>query len=162
MIHRRPIQLRGQFGLNSSEAQWVHTMRDSGSTRDEMVTAWQNHMKSTPEAAAIQVDYYLGNVSAEEILKHLTPKQPQSIEFKGKVADGYWLKAHGDDAEFDILLKTPSIPESIVQNLVAGHQEDLCWIAYRNSYEDPYNPHQLESGDIATPILLDDVKTLLS
>lgn len=161
MIHRRPIKLRGQFSLNSTEAQWVHTMRDSGSTRDEMVIAWQNHMKSTPEAAALQVDYYLGTIGSEEILKHLTPKQPQSIEFKEKVADGYWLKAHGGDAEFDILLKTPSIPEPIVQNLVTGHQDDLCWIAYRNSHEAPYNPHQLESGELATPILPDDIKTLL-
>lgn len=161
MIRSRQIKLCGQFDLNSTEAQWVHTMRDSGSTRDEMVTAWQNHMKSTPDAAALQVDYYLGNVGAEEILKHLTPKQPQSIEFKEKVSDGYWLKAHGEDAEFDILLKTPSVPESTIRNLVANNQEVLCWLAHRNSHEAGYNPHQLESGEIATPILQDDIKRLL-
>ncbi|MBK3431441.1 hypothetical protein JJD84_11470 [Pseudomonas fluorescens] len=161
MIHRRPIKLRGQFGLDSSEAQSVHTMRDSGLSRDETIAAWQNLMKSTPESAAIQVDYYLGNVGAEEILKYLSPKRPQSIEFMGKVGDGYLLKAHGEGAEFDILLMTPSLPETTIQTLIANHQDDLCWLAYRNAHENTYAPRQLESGDIATPIMLDDVKTLI-
>jgi hypothetical protein len=161
MIGKRQIKLRRHLDLNSTHAQWVHTMRDSGSTRDDMITAWQNHMKSTPEAAALHVYYYLGNVGAEEILKHLTPKQPQSIELKEKVADSYWLKAHGEDAEFDILLKTPTVPGSIIQDMVANHQEVLCWMAHRNSHEATYNPHQLESGEIATSMLPEDIKRLL-
>jgi len=161
MNRRRPLILRGQFDLNSTEAQTVHTMRDSGRSRDEIVVAWQKLMKSTPESAAIQVDYYLGNVGTEEILKHISPKEPQSIEFQEKVSEGYLLKAHGEGAEFDILLMTPSLPEATVQTLIANHQDDLCWIAYKNSHEYPYNPRQLESGEIATPITLDDVKTLI-
>ncbi|WP_204377645.1 hypothetical protein, partial [Pseudomonas amygdali] len=72
-------------------------------------------------------------------------------------ATGYWLKAHGVDAEFDILLKTPHLSETEVHTLLANHQENLCWLAYKNSHENPYYPHQLESGVIATPILLDDI-----
>ncbi len=110
MLRKRSIQLCGEFSLDSTEAKWVHTMRDSGSSRDEMVAAWQNHMKSSPESATLRVDYYLGNVDGAEILKHLSPKEPTSIQFQEKVTDGYWLKAHGVDAEFDILLKTPTCP----------------------------------------------------
>lgn len=162
MLRKRSIQLCGEFSLDSTEAKWVHTMRDSGSSRDEMVAAWQNHMKSSPESATLRVDYYLGNVDGAEILKHLSPKEPTSIQFQEKVTDGYWLKAHGVDAEFDILLKTPHLSETEVHTLLANHQENLCWLAYKNSHENPYYPHRLESGVIATPILLDDINPLLT
>ena len=162
MLRRRTIKLRGEFSLNSTEAQWVHGLRDSGESRDKMVTIWQNHMKSTHEEAVLRVDYYLGNIGSEDVLKHLTPKEPSAIEFHEKVERGYWLKAHGPDAEFDVLLLAPGMSESEVKTLVSNNQEDFCWLAYKNSYENPYNPHQLESGAIATPILLDDIKHLLS
>jgi hypothetical protein len=126
-----------------------------------MVTIWQNHMKSTHEEAVLRVDYYLGNIGSEDVLKHLTPKEPSAIEFHEKVERGYWLKAHGPDAEFDVLLLAPGMSESEVKTLVSNNQEDFCWLAYKNSYENPYNPHQLESGAIATPILLDDIRHLL-
>lgn len=160
-LRRRTIQLRGEFSLQSTEAQWVHSLRDSGKKRDEIVAIWQNHMKSSPEEAALRVDYYLGDIGSEEVLKHLSPKEPLSIQFQGKDDGGYWLKAHGPDAEIDVLLKAPALSEADVETLLANNQEDLCWLAYKNSYESPYNPHQLESGAIATPILMEDIKPLL-
>lgn len=161
MLRRRALQLRGEFSMNSTEAQWVHGLRDSGKSRDEMVSIFQNHTKTSHESAVLHVDYYLGNIGSEEVLKHLTPKEPSAIEFHEKVERGYWLKAHGPDAEFDVLLLAPGMPESEVKTLVANNQKDLCWLAYKNSYENPYNPHQLESGAIATPILVDDIRDLL-
>lgn len=162
MLHRRPFQLRGQFSLDSTEAKWARSMRDSGLNRDEIIAAFKSQMKMTTESSAVVADYYLENIDSVEILKHLLPKEPQSIEFKEKVADGYWLKAHGPEAEFEIILKIPLMSESDVHTLVNNYQKDLCWLAYKNSHEYSYNPHQLESGLIATPILRADIKPLLS
>jgi len=161
MLRRRTIKLRGEFGLDSTEAQWIHGLRDSGESRDSMVEIWQNHMKSTHEEAVLRVDYYLGNIGSEDVLKYLTPKEPSAIVFHEKVERGFWLKAHGHDAEFDVLLLAPGMHESEVKSLVANNQEDLCWLAYKNSHENPYSPHQLENGAIATPILMDDIRDLL-
>lgn len=161
MLRKRPIQLCGEFSLTSSEAQWVFTMRDSGSSRDEIIAAWQNLMKSDTESATLRVDYYLGNVDSTELLKHLSPKEPTSIQFQEKVDNGYWLKAHGADAEFNILLMAPHLSETDVHALLASHQEDLCWLAYRNHHEN-FAPHQLESGVVATPIYADHIQPLLS
>lgn len=161
MLPRRTIKLCGEFGLNSTEAQWVHGLRDSGESRDKMVSIWQNHMKSTHEEAVLRVDYYLGNIGSDEVLKHLSPKEPKSIQFQGKEDRGYWLKAHGPDSEIDVLLVTGELSESQVKTLLESHQEDFCWLAYKNSYEQPYSPHQLKSGAPATPILMDDIKPLL-
>lgn len=161
-LRRRTIQLCEEFSLESSEAQMVHTQRDSGKNRDEMVAIWLNHMKSSPEEAALRVDYYLGNIGSEEFIKHLSPKEPQSITFHGKDDGNYWLKAHGTDAEFDVVLVAPALSESAVKSLLANHQEDLCWLAYKNSFERQYAPRQLENGAAATPILVDDINPLLT
>lgn len=163
MSYRKPIQLCGEFSLKSTDAEWVRSMRDAGDSRDAMVAAWQRQTGGSPESAAIRVDYYLGNIGPEAILEHLTPKEPQSLELHGRNSRGYQLKAHGPDAEFDVLLLTPFLSEQEVQALLDNHQPELCWLAYKNTHEGNRRaPHQLDSGDIATPILESDIQHLLA
>lgn len=159
MLHRRAIRLRGEFSLNSSEAKMIQTMRESGSSREEMIAAWQKLIGSNLESSTLRVDYYLGNIDSEEFAKHLTPKEPQSIQLIEEIDEGYLLRTSGAGTDFDVLLRIKlSVPD--IHALLANHQEDLCWLAYKNYYEE--NPVELKPGINATPISMDDIKPLLS
>jgi len=162
MILKEPIKLRGEFSLESTEAKWVRSMRDNGQMSEkEIVDAWLGQAKDSPEAGKLRVSYYLGNASAEEILRYLSPKEPSSIEFHAKVSNGYWLKTLGDDAEFNVLLQTPNLSIEQVHSLINNHQKSLCWLAYKNSHSGNAYPHQLDDGSIATPIRPEDIQILL-
>lgn len=162
MIHKQPIKLQGEFSLQSTEAEWIRSMRDAGMSRDEITTAWMSRVsRESREAANLRIDYYLGSIDAEELLKHLSPKEPTSIVFHAKESDGYWLKAHGEDAEFNVLLLTPNLPIEDVQSLVNKHQKIICEIAHRNSHGAPNYPRQLSNNAVATPISMEDIKNLL-
>lgn len=159
MLHRRPIRLRGEFSLDSSEAKVIQALKESGGSRDEMIATLQNLLGSNLESTTIRVDYYLGNIDSEEFSKHLIPKEPESIQLLERIDGGYLLKTHGTGDDFDVLLKT-QLPVSDIETLLTSHQEDFCWLAYKSYYEN--NPVEINPGVNATPISMDDIRPLLS
>lgn len=160
MLQKRAIKLRGQLGLNSTEAQWVKSLRDSGMSKAEIIRVVTERDSAGADMASVLVDYYLGNLSSGDLMPYLSPKQPTSIQLQGPVDGGYLLRTFGDDAEYYVLLLAPNLAASDVLALLKEHQESFCWLAYKNAYEGV--SHQLESGDAATPITLDEIRPLLS
>ncbi|OWY38871.1 hypothetical protein CEK28_10610 [Xenophilus sp. AP218F] len=65
----KSIQPIGMYSPESTEAQWVRSMRDAGMGREEMIASVTGKLAKDSESAAALVDYYLGTIEFTELSK---------------------------------------------------------------------------------------------
>ena len=130
------------LNLESSEAEYVRSLIKQGKSKEDIIKSFGSK-KSDEKINLLLISYYLGEVSGDEVLSETFPKEPKSIVFKKKIEFGYWLEAHGKDAEFNVVLRAPELEEDKVKELVENNQEDFCWLAYKNHYEGKAYPCDL-------------------
>lgn len=130
------------LNIKSAEAEHVRFLIKQGKSKEDIIKSFGSE-KSDEKTNLLLISYYLGEVSSDEVLSQTFPKEPTSIVFKKKIEFGYWLEAHGEDAEFDVVLREPKLDEEKIKELVENNQEDFCWLAYKNYYESKLYPCDL-------------------
>lgn len=148
-MQQRHVTRRNMISPRTTEGQWVLTMRDQGMSKADIVDAVERQIGGFGKHTQLVIEYMTGEKGYADIEFLLTPHEPSSIEYVDKVWEGYLLQAKGDpDATFKVLLRAPGLTEAEVRLLLRDHQEELCFLAFKNAHEG--HPHGYSKGKLGT------------
>ena len=137
---QKTVKLRNPFRPGTTESQWVIFQRDEGLSIDQIV---ENVDRQTGgygtkgSHTRLIVEYQLGLEPFESIEHLLTPHLPSKIALLQSVGEeGYLCLTSGTEEEtFHVLLRTPGLSEDQAQALITDHQQDICFLAFKNAHE---------------------------
>lgn len=137
---QKTVKLRNPARPETTEGQWVIFQRDEGLSIDQIV---ENVDRQTGgygikgSHTRLIVEYQLGLQPFESIEHLLTPHLPSKIELIQSVGEeGYLCLTSGTEEEtFHVLLRTPGLSEEQARALINDHQQDICFLAFKNAHE---------------------------
>lgn len=169
---QKAVKLRNPISPETSEGQWVIFQRDSGLSVDQIVENVNREIGGYGTKGShtrLIVEYQLGLQPFESIEHLLVPHLPSKIALVQAVGDeGYLCRTSGtEDESFHVLLRTPGLTEDQVRALISDHEQEICFLAFKNAHEgypfayalpgDPPNKNRVaESG-----ISFADVRNLI-
>lgn len=137
---QKPVKLRNPARRETTEGQWVIFQRDQGLSIDQIVENVDREIGGYGIKGIhtrLIVEYQLGLQPFENIEHLLTPHMPSKIALLQPVGEeGYLCLTSGTEEEtFHVLLRTPGLSEDQVRALIADHEQEICFLAFKNAHE---------------------------
>ena len=137
---QKTVKLRNPFRPGTTESQWVIFQRDEGVSIDQIVNnvdRMTGGYGTNGRHSRLIVEYQLGLQPFESIEHLLTPHLPSKIELIQSVGEeGYLCLTSGtEEKTFHVLLRTPGLSEEQARALINEHQQDICFLAFKNAHE---------------------------
>jgi hypothetical protein len=137
---QKAVKLRNPARPETTEGQWVIFQRDQGLSVDQIVENVDREIGGYGTKGShtrLIVEYQLGLQPFESIEHLLTPHLPSKIALLQPVGEeGYLCLTSGTEEEtFHVLLRTPGLSEDQVRALIAAHEQEICFLAFKNAHE---------------------------
>ncbi|QLG93264.1 hypothetical protein HZF02_15410 [Pseudomonas yamanorum] len=137
---QKAVKLRNPVRRETTEGQWVIFQRDQGLSIDQIVENVDREIGGygiKGSQTRLIVEYQLGLQPFESIEHLLTPHLPSKIALLQPVGEeGYLCLTSGTEEEtFHVLLRTPGLNEDQVRALIADHEQEICFLAFKNAHE---------------------------
>lgn len=163
----RAVKLFNTFAPDTSEGQWINFMKQQGISKQEIVATVRERTGYPGEHLELLVEHALGERPQQDIEFLLTPLKPTSIKKFERRPRGYLLKAEGPgDDSFYVLLESVGLDDEKVDRLLDSHQDELCFLAYKNAHEgSPFDTGLREDGHVVVAesgITFQDIQRLLA